>query len=529
VRRAEAERQVAEAAAVLRPGLRAGNPHAAELVRAARQAEAHLAGGLVGPAQRQEAERLLADLASQPLTSYQRGQLAIERSDTLRPLHRYTEATVELRAAAADVADGELRDRLVTALAKSLVFDGNVGDALDIASAVLANGTADRPAAAQAIWIASWALVLTGRASEALGVVDLRGRLGDRWKDEAPWLREMIESMRIAACLALGRIEEAAELTELSYRQSLRNQWSWGVKFWTLELMKVALAQGRVRTAVQWGQENLAQVPTAGDATLPYLNLVLPLVLAGDVEGAQAAFDKAEVSKISRSRLALLEVEQARRWISAAQGDLSVAINLALRAADLAQSMGVNDGYAAALHDAVRFGGAAQVADRLRTLAQRMDGPLVGWFAAHAMALTVNDGRALDEMATSFEAIGAMLFAAEASAEAAVTHRVAGHEQAFRFSAARTLTLAGRCEDARTPALRLLEQPPELTPREREIAGLAAAGLSNRVIAERLVVSVRTVGNHLQHVFDKLGVRSRRDLEALVDARGAPVRGRLGE
>jgi DNA-binding NarL/FixJ family response regulator len=48
--------------------------------------------------------------------------------------------------------------------------------------------------------------------------------------------------------------------------------------------------------------------------------------------------------------------------------------------------------------------------------------------------------------------------------------------------------------------------------RPGRVAGLAAAGLSNRAIAERLVVSVRTVDNHLQHVFDKLGIRSRQEL-----------------
>jgi serine/threonine protein kinase/Tfp pilus assembly protein PilF len=62
-RAAVAEHQVAEALEVLRPGLRAGNPHAADVVRAARQAEVHLAGGLVGPDLHEQAEELLADLA----------------------------------------------------------------------------------------------------------------------------------------------------------------------------------------------------------------------------------------------------------------------------------------------------------------------------------------------------------------------------------------------------------------------------------------------------------------------------------
>lgn len=41
---------------------------------------------------------------------------------------------------------------------------------------------------------------------------------------------------------------------------------------------------------------------------------------------------------------------------------------------------------------------------------------------------------------------------------------------------------------------------------------LAAEGLSNRAIAEELVVSLRTVENHLHRAFAKLGVRSRSEL-----------------
>jgi non-specific serine/threonine protein kinase len=48
-----------------------------------------------------------------------------------------------------------------------------------------------------------------------------------------------------------------------------------------------------------------------------------------------------------------------------------------------------------------------------------------------------------------------------------------------------------------------------LTSREREVAALIARGLSNRQIAESLVIAERTVTNHVEHIFDKLGFRSR--------------------
>lgn len=71
------------------------------------------------------------------------------------------------------------------------------------------------------------------------------------------------------------------------------------------------------------------------------------------------------------------------------------------------------------------------------------------------------------------------------------------------------------CEGAWTPLLEDLAAP-GLTTREHEVAHLAATGLTSREIAERLGVSVRTVDNQLHAVYTKLGVRSRRDLAALL-------------
>jgi DNA-binding CsgD family transcriptional regulator len=58
-----------------------------------------------------------------------------------------------------------------------------------------------------------------------------------------------------------------------------------------------------------------------------------------------------------------------------------------------------------------------------------------------------------------------------------------------------------------------------LTPQEHEIAMLAAAGLTNKQIAEQLYLSHRTIGAHLHRVFRKLGVTTR---AALRDALATP-------
>ena len=64
--------------------------------------------------------------------------------------------------------------------------------------------------------------------------------------------------------------------------------------------------------------------------------------------------------------------------------------------------------------------------------------------------------------------------------------------------------------------------PASLSPQQRQIAMLAAQGLTNRQIGERLYLSPRTVGTHLYQLFPKLGITSR---AALRDALLTPPGG----
>jgi DNA-binding CsgD family transcriptional regulator len=81
----------------------------------------------------------------------------------------------------------------------------------------------------------------------------------------------------------------------------------------------------------------------------------------------------------------------------------------------------------------------------------------------------------------------------------------------FAERARRELFATGHTVRKRTDDTRL-----DLTPQEAEIAQLAARGSTNPEIGKRLFISARTVEWHLRKVFTKLGVRSRRELSAIL-------------
>jgi DNA-binding CsgD family transcriptional regulator len=113
--------------------------------------------------------------------------------------------------------------------------------------------------------------------------------------------------------------------------------------------------------------------------------------------------------------------------------------------------------------------------------------------------------------------------------------RRVGQRRAAREPLRLALDLAGRCgagvlaKRARDELVALGARPrrdaatgcESLTARERQVAGLAAQGMSNREIAEALFVTIKTVEWHLRHTYEKLGVRSRRQLGRALAGREA--------
>jgi DNA-binding CsgD family transcriptional regulator len=142
-----------------------------------------------------------------------------------------------------------------------------------------------------------------------------------------------------------------------------------------------------------------------------------------------------------------------------------------------------------------------------------MEGPLLAAKLDAVLATAARDPVHVADAGERLGGLGADLAAAEALGTAAPLTRQAGERRrADRLRAQATEHLA-RCEGARAESLAPDDTTAELTPREREVALLAAARLPSKRIAAELGVTRRTVDNLLARAYRKLGVSSRSDLE----------------
>ena len=149
-----------------------------------------------------------------------------------------------------------------------------------------------------------------------------------------------------------------------------------------------------------------------------------------------------------------------------------------------------------------------------------IEGPLAPARANHARAKAARDAGGLEDAADAFEAMGAILLAAEATADAAVAWQQRGEPRKATAAERRAVELAARCDGAHTPGLS--DAAPAravLTARELEIARLAAGGVPNKEIATRLGLSLHTVQNKLHTAYEKLGVAGRSDLNQALGRR----------
>ena len=396
------------------------------------------------------------------------------------------------------------------------LFAGDIATAIELSDKVL-------DASSPLPWATEWAVfggglarALAGRGDEVAAIAR-RGRSAEKRTDGV--LRFPAGFGEILALTLTGQLPAAQSAADQYVEFSSAGQYlAWALS--GTHAAAVEVAQGRFPAAAERIEQTMAAL-----ADQDALSWVFPgrILLAQSYAALGDAGASADVLATARQCAGpavevfrhMLEIAQA--WQYAAAGMVSTATTHAQKTAGAAAESGQFAIEAEALHAAARFGTSdEQVPDRLAELATRIDGQLAGLYARHARAVVDSDAAALDDCAAGFERIGALLSAADSAAAAASLHERAGARAALAISAANAARLAAHCGGLNTPAMVESANPLPLTSREREIANLVAAGLTNREIADRLVVSVRTVEGHIYRACTKLDVGDRAALGALL-------------
>ncbi|MFS8097816.1 LuxR C-terminal-related transcriptional regulator [Lentzea alba] len=410
-------------------------------------------------------------------------------------------AEKELLAAQERVGPSAEHDEYAAHRASIVMFNGRAHEARAVAEAVLTSPNATDLGRARALQALIPALALIGRTDRAIEIAEAGISFARNATADVPWSVNYLQAGQATALWLAGRLTEMHALAQEGYTAATSRRTDDVRGLWATLLGRALLAKGQVASARRQFAEAadlLRQHDFGSLLSWCHASHAMAAAWLGDLDAASSLLEAARQAKQPMVRTHDSEILLAEAWIAAMSGERSRAERLVRSAADTAAARGHRALEALALHDGIRLG-VPGLRHRLTTLAEQVDGEMTRCFAAHA---TETDLLAVSKR---FEALGATLLAAETAA------------QAGTFSRARAL--ASRCEGARTPILRTLDESPvvaAMTSREREIAELAARGLSNQEISDRLTLSIRTVGNHLTRLYGKLGLR-RDDLPGLFD------------
>lgn len=356
-----------------------------------------------------------------------------------------------------------------------------------------------------------------GRTEEALAWADRAYRAHQRIADQVLFAHPASQLISgVVALTAAGRLAEAREKAEAAIAQ-LAEAHAPAINVWmVVYLGHLELLAGRVADARRWFAEAAALARTLSRTSamnLALVGLALAAALLGDVAAAELAAAEASghpVQPVYGHWNALATV-----WLRVARGhDPQTVRTLLSEAAERARISGLLYGEALLLAGLARLGGAAQAAPRLAEIAETFDGALVPALSHLATALAADEPAPLLAAAAELAAFGADLMAAEAANAASAAYARSGDARRAAAAAQEARRHLDKCGDERprTPLLQASQATAALTERELEIAQMAAHGTPSREIAEALHVSVRTVQNHLQRAYTKLGVSSRAEL-----------------
>ncbi|WP_077101151.1 helix-turn-helix transcriptional regulator [Mycobacterium terramassiliense] len=378
--------------------------------------------------------------------------------------------------------------------------------------------------------MASLALIM---AMGALGEVDELASVAEQalrratTSFQASHMRFWFGAVYGRACRLTGRIEEFVG-TAKQLADSARDVPGLAYANLALLLGNAELVRGAAADAARLVHEALAgaerHAVTTGLRAASYFALAEAHAKLGQATEANDAVDGARACVSPDFLFMHTALSLAGGWAMAASGRLSEAVASARQAAQLARDRGQPTHELACIQAAAQWGDASQAA-RARELAKALSLPLADAVALHADSLLTGDGEGLLAASAAYRRIGDLAAAADTAAQASVAFDERQHHRRGLYAAALAKELADNCGGLCTPALRT-PAGLKLSGRQRDVVELVVAGLSNRQIAEKLVMSVRTVEGHVYRACQRVGAQSREELASIV--RSGPGDGGTG-
>ncbi|MFF4880088.1 AAA family ATPase [Micromonospora sp. NPDC000668] len=401
-------------------------------------------------------------------------------------------------------------------------FGGDAGGA----RASMARLAADRPRdpllATAVAALLPYLLLFSGQPGRAVRMFDTGDvDIPETW----PTMRAATQACHVQSLLLSGRLHEAERLAQCYYQDAVARGVADAVGLLAFSRGKCAYHAGQMRRSMRWLHEART---LAANTLFPIRDYVL----------SANAYVAAQLGELAESRrllrqliddradgdghsggLVAIDAELTTAWLTAAEGRPATATAMLRELhgrAEQATTVTVE-----CLHLLSRLEPSVATAEQLAKAAADCDSPLFGLWSDYAHALAGDDPAALERVGTALAAGGYLTLGLEAvvAAEAACGRR--GDQRRANLLARRADLLRERCDGYWPPLSPRPTDRDGLTPRERQICELASTGHDNAAIAAELVLSVRTVENHLQRAYVKLGVRGRNGLTEAIDARQA--------
>jgi DNA-binding CsgD family transcriptional regulator len=307
----------------------------------------------------------------------------------------------------------------------------------------------------------AWGSLMWVRRGELdRAVADAQSALAVARSVDAGWVRIWLSACLADALREKGELEQAAQMVEgIPLERAIG----------TSAALHALVARARVRLALGDREGGIADLELAGENVIVNNPSFVPW----------------------RSTLAIaLAPTDPERAQELAQGALA-------RAQELGQARGIG----VSLRARARLGGAD---DALRDLKQAIE-------VLRASPARLELAHALVDYGAALRRAGQRAAAREPLREAATVARRCGAEPLAQ--AAHHELLASGAHPRRDA----LSGPDALTPSERRVAELAAAGFPNREIAQALFVTTKTVGTHLAHIYQKLDLSGQQAREQLTE------------